>query len=122
MDLEAELRTLAEALLRAHAVQAETTAEVAELRAAFDHLLQLLSGKGVLNEGNLRLLERIAAYARRAEKPRVRLKVLEDKYSIPDAGIDCASLFHLCHARCCTLSVELSVQDLEEGGVKWEIE
>ena len=38
------------------------------------------------------------------------------------APVDCASRVHLCHARCCSFVVELSRQDVEEGGLLWDIE
>jgi hypothetical protein len=40
----------------------------------------------------------------------------EDKYLLDNLPqIDCLSLIHLCHARCCTLVFALSQQDLHEG-------
>ena len=42
-----------------------------------------------------------------------------DKYTIADRPIiDCASLLHLCGARCCHLSVALTSQDIGEGIVR----
>src|SRR5262249_33087528 len=35
---------------------------------------------------------------------------------------DCPSLLHLCKARCCTYTVKLTRQDVEEGTVKFEID
>jgi hypothetical protein len=45
-----------------------------------------------------------------------------DKYQRAGPDIDCASLLHLCHARCCSFTVDLTIQDVEERVVKWDIE
>jgi hypothetical protein len=42
-----------------------------------------------------------------------------DKYTVEVPPIDCASLMHLCKARCCRYSVALSTQDLDDG-LRWE--
>ncbi len=51
----------------------------------------------------------------------MRLQQVVDKYRVAGADIDCAARLHLCHARCCSLSFELTQQDLDEGRVLWEI-
>jgi Fe-S-cluster containining protein len=48
--------------------------------------------------------------------------VIEDKYAVASPGIDCESRLHLCHARCCSLVVELSAQDLAERTVEWDLQ
>jgi len=42
-----------------------------------------------------------------------------DKYAAVSPQIDCASLMHLCKARCCRLQVALDFQDLDDG-LRWE--
>lgn len=96
--------------------------ELAELRATLGQVIHILTGKGILNQGHERLIERIAGDAARAVRPKVRLRQFLDKYKVPNADVDCASRLHLCHARCCSLSFELSLQDLDEGKVRWEVE
>jgi hypothetical protein len=45
----------------------------------------------------------------------------EDKYADTDLpDIPCAELIPLCKARCCTLHVPLSKQDLDERVVRWD--
>lgn len=47
-----------------------------------------------------------------------------DKYAIPQdelPSIDCASRYHLCHAACCSLRFRLTVQDVREGVMRWEL-
>lgn len=51
----------------------------------------------------------------------VRLGPAVDKYALDDLpAIDCASILPICKARCCTLSVDCSAQDLDEHVVKWD--
>lgn len=44
-----------------------------------------------------------------------------DKYTWAGlVEIDCGSRLHLCRAACCSMSFPLSLQDLEEGIVRWD--
>ncbi len=44
----------------------------------------------------------------------------EDKYAMTELPeIDCAQLIPLCKARCCTYGFAISIQDLNEGIVRW---
>ena len=52
----------------------------------------------------------------------MRLRQYIDKYQIEGADIDCAARIHLCQARCCSFTFPLSPQDLDEGGVRWDVE
>jgi hypothetical protein len=74
----------------------------------------VLLGRGQLQPGHLRLLERIRTGPARPVRS-VRLRVVEDKHAIAGPDIDCASRLHLCQARCCTLTVVLDAQDVEDG-------
>jgi hypothetical protein len=40
----------------------------------------------------------------------------------PEPDIDCASLLHLCHARCCSFKVALTADEVRDGRVPWELE
>ena len=61
--------------------------------------------------------ERIATHP----LPAIRLANIGDKYSDGQtAEIDCASLVHLCNARCCTFKFYLTKQDLDEGVARWD--
>ena len=53
--------------------------------------------------------------------PAVRLANIGDKYAESQSvEIDCASLIHLCQARCCTFKFYLTKQDLDEGVARWD--
>jgi hypothetical protein len=108
------------AVRRALEERDELSTRLSELRGAFDQLVEVLVGKQILAEGHRQILARAAA-ARVDEKPRVRLRVLVDKYAMTGPDIDCASLLHLCHARCCAFTVELTSQDLDESVVRWDL-
>jgi hypothetical protein len=115
-------RSLMHALRRANEAQQRSDRELAELRARFEQLIDVLTGKGILVEGHRRLLDRVAAGAAAAQRPPVRLRLYVDKYQVPGGDIDCAARLPLCHGRCCALSFELTTQDLDEGVVRWELD
>lgn len=98
-------------------------ARLKALEATFDQLVEVLIGRGVLAEGHRRLLSKTAERAKIEKRSRVLLRAYSgDKYAIEGPEIDCASLLHLCRARCCTLRPRMTRQDLEEGLIEWEIE
>jgi len=103
---------------------ARQAGELAEVRAVMDLLVELLVARGDLAAGDAKVIGKVRERARRAavERPKVRLGVLQDKYVVPNSGVDCPSLLHLCRARCCTYSVALTTQDLDEGHVRWELD
>jgi hypothetical protein len=46
-----------------------------------------------------------------------------DKYEVPpiaDGGPPCLELLPICGARCCSLDVAITTQDLDEGVVRWD--
>lgn len=110
------------ALRKAHQARERCERDLAEVRASMSQLIDILVGKGALTEGQARLIAKVGGKAGAAERPRVKLRVLDDKYQVAGSDIDCAALLHLCHGRCCAFSFALSAQDLEEGAVRWEIE
>lgn len=121
MDADEAYRALAAALRRAEERADRNERALAALRAEFEQVLTVLIGKGQLAEGHRTLLAKVASRATQMVKPIVRLRVYVDKYSLPGTDIDCASLLHLCRARCCSFSFELTTQDLDEGRVMWEV-
>jgi Fe-S-cluster containining protein len=82
-------------------------------------LAELLLEKGLLTPEELE--KRIATHREElAKSPDVKLSKGPDKYGCEAAEIDCLSRVHLCRAACCTFKFFLSVQDLDEGVVKWD--
>ena len=47
----------------------------------------------------------------------------QDKYAFQqkEVRIDCENRIHLCKAACCRLSFPLSMQDINEGVIKWDL-
>jgi Fe-S-cluster containining protein len=83
-------------------------------------LLDVLVARGALAPGHLRMLDKIGARVP-IEPRRVHLNILEDKYQVESSDVDCASLVHLCKARCCTFHVKLGPQDVAERILEWEL-
>ena len=96
---------------------------MAHLRITLDLIVDILVARGALTPGHRQLLGRLSQRLRQATTPNVKLRVLnESKRGRAGADIDCASLIPLCEARCCTFEVELTLEDVEEGIVRWEID
>ena len=55
------------------------------------------------------------------ERSTVRLAMFRDKYQVPSTDIDCAARIPLCGAKCCTMDVTLSAQDVAEGGIPFDV-
>src|SRR6185369_644829 len=88
----------------------------ADLARRFEWLVDTLILRGQLPETFRRLLARVGN-----ERSTVRLAMFRDKYQVESAEIDCAARIPLCKARCCTMDVTLSAQDLAEGGIPFDI-
>jgi hypothetical protein len=93
-QLEARLAATIKVLHRAdvlhvEAVDAETETQRAHVEQAHEHDVRIVLGPGI------------------------------DKHTVEVPAIDCASLVHLCKARCCRFTVALDPQDLDDG-LRWE--
>jgi hypothetical protein len=44
-----------------------------------------------------------------------------DKHQIESPPVPCGELLPLCKGRCCTFSIALSPQDINEGKLKWDL-
>ena len=119
---EAWLETLERRIDAAREEQKEQGADIKELRALVAQLVEILGKRGDLNAGHARLLDKIAKRARSQGKPKVKLSVIQDKYQVANADVDCAAIMPICKARCCTLDVYLAEQDVREGELEWEID
>ena len=88
----------------------------ADLARRFEWLVDTLILRGQLPETFRRLLARVGN-----ERSTVRLATFRDKYQVPSSEIDCAARIPLCKARCCSMDVTLSAQDVAEGGIPFDI-
>lgn len=88
-------------------------------------LIELLIAKGLIRldefEERKKAVSKYIEEKMEKNEPKVKLIETEDKYAFKsDLEIDCTNRVHLCKASCCKLWFALSVQDLNEGVVKWD--
>lgn len=101
----------------------------------FEAAAQISAVTSILHERGLLTDEELAAH-RQVEEQRLTALFQQknvgvqledrygDKYAIPQDAlppIDCASRLHLCHAACCALRFRLTVQDVREGVMRWDL-
>jgi Fe-S-cluster containining protein len=121
MNADDVYETMAAALRRSNEARTALEQQVAELRAALQQTIELLAVTGVFNDGHRAMIDRVSESVV-GPQPKVKLRVLVDKYEVESpADLDCMSLMHLCHGRCCSFRFELSTQDLDEGKIRWEV-
>ena len=87
----------------------------ADAHAQLDWLIDLLILRGHLNENHRSMIKRMRA-------PKHLPVVLAVPAETPEPDIDCASLMHLCHGRCCTLTVALTEAEVFSGKVRWDLQ
>jgi hypothetical protein len=116
-ELEEALRFLNHTLV-------ERRLESADVAATLTALVQTLVAHGVLPPAEYERRRQRALDAQKLlleeEPPAVKLGEAVDKYAVKTSEIDCASIIPICKARCCTLSVFCSAQDLDERVVQWD--
>jgi hypothetical protein len=109
-DLVAELTGLAE--------QVAARDDHADVAARLEWLIDTLILRKQLPPAFRQLAAKVKGQGNRSV---VRLAVFGDKYALASPKVDCAALIPLCGARCCSLEVSLSAQDLAEGVVPFDI-
>ncbi len=123
-DEKASREDLEDAARFQHQLAMQTKLDLSDTTSRLHGLIEELVAAGVVS---MRKLEERTQKTRADERERtskqaaVHVGPTSDKYAATDLPqIDCASLLHLCKARCCKLSFALTFQDLDEGIVKWE--
>jgi Fe-S-cluster containining protein len=93
-----------------------------EVLTSISALTGLLVDKGIISDEEItQAHERARKVVQNIPRPMVRLSEMGNKYEEAETvEIDCASLIHLCHARCCTLPFVLTNQDVDEGVARWD--
>ncbi len=107
-DLVRELATIAETLARQD--------DHGDVARRLEWLVDTLILRGQLPASFRRVLAKVGD-----ERSTVRLAMFRDKYQVPSTDIDCAARIPLCGAKCCTMDVTLSAQDVAEGGIPFDI-
>jgi Fe-S-cluster containining protein len=117
-------RAAARAIIAAVSPDDELRQQITELASVIDTLLTIFVQKGELNEGHLRVIQKLKRHAKAATSPQIALDHTTDKYEVEGTGaeIDCDARMHLCLGRCCSFEKPLSEQDLREGKLEWQID
>ena len=118
---------VAAGLLYVHSRANANTSKLLEVASFSYALMELLMERGIISVEELddrkrvvgeRLLEKFTENGMGVAVT----KDGADKYAYQSTvQIDCESRIPLCRAACCRLRFALSVQDVEEGRVKWEL-
>jgi len=100
------------------AVQLPLLPDSDEALRRFEWLLDALILRGQVPDTFRRIAKRIQA----DRGIKIRLSMVDDKYTVESPPIDCAARLHLCGARCCSFDVMLSKQDLVERKLPFVID
>ena len=95
---------------------------IAELQQQIETLIEIMVATGTLRPGHAELIAKLRKRVELSRRTPVELSSVEDKYPVTGEPIDCESRLPLCQARCCSFTVLLSRQDLEEGELTWDID
>lgn len=118
---------LARGLLYLHSRANANTSKTLEVAAFAYALIELLSERGIIaiaevDERKKVVGQRLVELFAEKGMGVALTKDEQDKYSYHnEVHIDCENRVHLCRASCCRLRFALSVQDVEEGSVKWDL-
>ena len=109
-----ELQTLMDKL----AAELPTLPNNDEALQRFEWLLDALILRGQLPARFRQMSKKIQA----DRGIKIRLNVVDNKYEVPSSDVDCAARIPLCGARCCSFTISLSKQDIEERKLPFEID
>lgn len=118
---------VAAGLMYAHGRENANTSKVLEVASFSYALIELLMERGVisveeLDERKKQVGQRLAEKFAEKGMGVALTNDEQDKYAYEGSvEIDCENRMALCRGACCRLSFALTVQDLEEGRVKWDL-
>ena len=110
----------------ANALCSEVGVQALDLAARLAAVAEQLEARGLVDAAAVDArhgarVDAVLAEPRDSGRLRVELGADEDKRAVVGpSDLDCASLWHLCHGRCCSFHFALSPEDLDEGVVKWD--
>jgi hypothetical protein len=123
-DAPATIGELERALKTVYRLYGEARYAQTEVAAMVKAVVESLAAGGVLplREYERRRQRALDAFTNQlAERHNIHMDSTPDKYALTDLPqIDCASIMPICQARCCTLRVCLSQQDVDEGILSWD--
>lgn len=127
MSVEELREQVAAGLMYSHGRENANTSKVLEVASFSYALIELLMERGVISVEELDERKRQVGQ-RLSEKFAERGMGValtsdeQDKYAYEGGvEIDCENRIALCRGACCRLSFALTVQDLEEGRVRWDL-
>lgn len=126
-QLEKLRSDVAAGLMYAHGRENANTSKVLEVASFSYALIELLMERGVisveeLDERKKQVGQRLAEKFMENGMGVALTNDEQDKYAYEGSvEIDCENRIALCRGACCRLSFALTVQDLEEGRVKWDL-
>jgi Fe-S-cluster containining protein len=126
-QLEKLRNDVAAGLMYAHGRENANTSKVLEVASFSYALIELLMERGVisveeLDERKKQVGQRLAEKFTEKGMGVALTNDEQDKYAYEGAvEIDCENRIALCRGACCRLSFALTVQDLEEGHVRWDL-
>lgn len=118
---------VAAGLMYAHGRENANTSKVLEVAAFSYALIELLMERGIisveeLDERKKQVGQRLSEKFMEKGMGVALTSDEQDKYAYEGSvEIDCENRIALCRGACCRLSFALTVQDLEEGRVKWDL-
>lgn len=118
---------VAEGFMYAHSRANANTSKVLEVASFSYALIELLLERGVisveeLDERKKQIGQRLVEKFTEKGMGVALTNDEQDKYAFESGvQIDCENRLHLCRGACCRLTFALTVQDLEEGTVKWDL-
>lgn len=113
---------LEEALRQLHRMEMQTKLHLERVESLVQAAIKVLHRAEIVHEEAIvaeAAEQRMKIVDERREDARVVLGPDVDKHAVEVPKIDCASLMHLCKARCCRWSVPLDFTDIEDG-LRWE--
>ena len=126
-QLEKLRNDVAAGLMYAHGRENANTSKVLEVASFSYALIELLMERGVisveeLDERKKQVGQRLSEKFAEKGMGVALTSDEQDKYAYEGSvEIDCENRIALCRGACCRLSFALTVQDLEEGSVKWDL-
>lgn len=118
---------VAQGFLYAHSRANTNSSKLLEVTSFSYALIELLAERGVisveeLDERKDQVYKRLAEkFADRGMGVALTTEEKDDNGTPLNVEIDCENRLPLCHAACCRLRFALTVRDVEEGNVKWNL-
>jgi Fe-S-cluster containining protein len=112
--------------MRTQSLFNRTFDRMSELERLLLGLLDVLLKRGVVSEEELgpaarAIGEQLDARGEGSEHAVVLRQDGEAEAARPEVFVDCAARMHVCQAVCCKLAVQLSADEVERGGLRWDL-